>query len=77
MYWPNPAFRLKMIVILLAGLNAAVFSVFAHRLAASASAQESPGTLARVTGAMSLGLWLIVILLGRLLPTFEGSTSFF
>ena len=38
---------------------------------------EDAGTLTKVTAGLSLGLWLAVILLGRLLPTFEGSTSFF
>ena len=31
----------------------------------------------QVTAALSLFLWLSVLLLGRLLPAFEGSTSFF
>jgi hypothetical protein len=30
-----------------------------------------------VTAGASLAIWLCVILLGRLLPAFEGSTSFF
>jgi hypothetical protein len=30
-----------------------------------------------MTAGLSLGLWLAVILLGRLLPAFEGSTQFF
>src|SRR3974390_3288689 len=31
MYWPNPAFKLKMFMIVLAGLNALLFTVMAHR----------------------------------------------
>src|SRR5262249_20401912 len=31
MYWPNPAFKLKMFLILVAGLNALVFTVMEHR----------------------------------------------
>jgi hypothetical protein len=77
MYWPNPAFRLKMFFILLAGLNAIVFTVMEHRNALTLGADQSTGTLTRVTAGLSLSLWLAVLLLGRLLPAFEGSTSFF
>jgi hypothetical protein len=77
MYWPNPAFKLKMIVILLAGLNALVFTVMAQREVIGLGPDEDAGTLAKVTAGLSLSLWLIVILLGRLLPAFEGSTSLF
>jgi hypothetical protein len=38
---------------------------------------EATSTFTKVTASLSLTLWLVVILLGRLLPTFEGSTSFF
>jgi hypothetical protein len=77
MYWPSPAFKLKMFLILLAGLNALVFIVMAQRKTLSLRDDESTGTLAKVTAGLSLGLWLCVLLLGRLLPAFEGSTSFF
>ena len=77
MYWPSPAFKLKMFLILLAGLNALVFIVMAQRKTLSLRDDESTGTLAKVTAGVSLSLWLCVLLLGRLLPAFEGSTSFF
>lgn len=77
MYWPNPAFKLKMFLVLLAGLNALLFTVTEHRRVLVLGDEEDAGTLTKVTAGVSLGLWLAVILLGRLLPTFEGSTSFF
>ena len=77
MYWPNPAFKLKMFLILVAGLNALLFTVTEHRRVLVLGDEEDAGTLTKVTAGLSLGLWLAVILLGRLLPTFEGSTSFF
>ena len=77
MYWPNPAFKLKMFLVLLAGLNALLFTVTEHRRVLVLGDEEDAGTLTKVTAGLSLGLWLAVILLGRLLPTFEGSTSFF
>jgi hypothetical protein len=77
MYWPNPAFKLKMFLILLGGLNALLFTVMEHRHVLVMGDDEDTSTFTKVTAALSLGLWLCVILLGRLLPTFEGSTSFF
>jgi len=77
MYWPNPAFKLKMFLILLAGLNALIFTVMEHRRVLVLGDEENTGTFTKVTAGLSLSLWLAVILLGRLLPAFEGSTSFF
>jgi hypothetical protein len=77
MYWPSPAFKLKMFLILLAGLNALVFTVMAQRGVLALGDDEDTGKLAKVSAGLSLSLWLCVLLLGRLLPAFEGSTSFF
>jgi cytochrome bd-type quinol oxidase subunit 1 len=77
MYWPNPAFKLKMFFVLLAGLNALVFTVMDHRRVLVLGDNEETGAFTKVTAGLSLTLWFCVILLGRLLPTFEGSTSFF
>jgi hypothetical protein len=77
MYWPNPAFKLKMFLILLAGLNALLFTVMEHRRVLVMKDDAEAGTFTKVTAGLSLALWFCVILLGRLLPTFEGSTSFF
>jgi hypothetical protein len=77
MYWPNPAFKLKMFLILLAGLNALIFTVMEHRHALTLGDDDDTGTFTKVTAGLSLSLWLGVLLLGRLLPAFEGSTKFF
>jgi hypothetical protein len=77
MYWPNPAFKLKMIMVLLGGLNALLFTVMEHRHVLVMGDDESTSTFTKVTAGLSLGVWFCVILLGRLLPAFEGSTSFF
>ena len=77
MYWPNPAFKLKMVMVLLGGLNALLFTVMEHRRVLVMKDDEETSTFTKVTAGLSLTLWLCVILLGRLLPTFEGSTSFF
>jgi hypothetical protein len=48
-----------------------------HRHVLVIGDDEGTSTFTKVTAGLSLGLWLCVILLGRLLPPFEGSTSFF
>jgi hypothetical protein len=77
MYWPNPAFRLKMFLILLAGINALIFTLFEHKPALALGDDDQATTFMKVSAGLSLSLWLVVLLLGRLLPAFEGSTSFF
>jgi hypothetical protein len=66
-----------MFLILLAGLNALLFTVMEHRHVLVMKDDEDTGRFTKVMAGLSLSLWLAVILLGRLLPTFEGSTSFF
>jgi hypothetical protein len=77
MYWPNPAFKLKMFMVLLGGINALVFTVMEHRHVLVLGKDEHTGPLVKFTAGASLAIWLCVIVLGRLLPAFEGSTSFF
>jgi len=77
MYWPNPAFRMKMVLILLAGLNAILFTVMEYRHALTLGSGENVSALGRVSAGLSLGLWLGVLLLGRLLPSFEGAHDLF
>jgi hypothetical protein len=77
MYWPNPAFKLKMFMVLLGGINALVFTVMEHRHVLVLGKDEHTNSLVKVTAGASLATWLCVIVLGRLLPAFEGSTSFF
>jgi hypothetical protein len=77
MYWPNPAFKLKMFMVVLGGVNALVFTVMEHRHVLVLGRDERTSPLGKITAGASLAIWFCVILLGRLLPTFEGSTSFF
>lgn len=70
LYFTNPAFFLKLGVIALGGLNAIWFTFAEHRQIAGLPNEANAPTLARVLAAASLVMWLLVILLGRLLPTF-------
>ena len=65
-YYPNIAFRLKMLFILLAGLNALYFALTVHR-----HTTEDPGAAVRTVSALSFLFWIGVIILGRFIPYVE------
>lgn len=70
-YVYNPAFHLKMLCVILAGLNVLVFYATSfRRLNALESAPEGP-MLAKLNGAVSLGLWITVIVLGRMITFYR------
>ena len=69
-YYPNIAFRLKMLLVLLAGLNAFYFALTVHRQAVQPDRDEAGTTIKTVAG-LSLMFWVGVIILGRLIPYVE------
>jgi hypothetical protein len=65
--YDNPAFRLKLLLILLAGVQALLFQFIAHR---HFSVWDDRGALpfaARLSGAISLLLWIAIVAAGRLI----------
>jgi hypothetical protein len=77
MYLPNPVFRLKLVLIAVAGLNAVLFTVMEHRHVLALRDDEDTTTFTKLAAGLSLSLWVLIILAGRMLPTFEGSRDFF
>jgi hypothetical protein len=63
----NPFFRLKMVTLILVGVNAWVFQRTVYRNVDWDQAPDLPRS-ARVTGVLSLALWAIMITLGRMIP---------
>jgi len=64
-YFENTAFRAKMVLLVLAGLNMLVFHLVTMR---GGRVNDGPGPLpagARVAGLLSVSLWLGVIACGR------------
>jgi len=64
-YFANTAFRIKLLILLLAGINMLVFQLITHRGVAKwdrAATVPLPGMLA---GALSLGFWIAVVFFGR------------
>ena len=69
-YYPNIAFRIKMLFIILAGLNALYFALTVqHRHTAQKG--ERTGTDIKMVSALSFLFWIGVIILGRFIPYVE------
>lgn len=68
----NPAFAIKLGLIVLAGINALYFELsIGRRLAVRGGSAAVPVVVpraAQVAGAASIGLWSLVIVFGRLIP---------
>lgn len=70
-YVYNSAFHLKMLCVLLAGLNVAVFYLtMFSRVKALGPGAQAP-LPARASGAISLVLWVTVIICGRMITFFR------
>ncbi len=74
-YWGNPAFKMKLILIMLAGANALVFTLVEHRKIAALGADADTPVLSKATAMLSLSLWMGVLLIGRLLPVFVNTQN--
>jgi hypothetical protein len=59
------AFRVKFVLLLLAGLNMAIFHAFAWRLMKQRNAVAKTPAMARLAGLISLVLWIGVVASGR------------
>ncbi len=66
-YFNNTAFRIKMLLLVLAGVNMAVFHLTADKKAAQWDRDRSAPGLGKVTAALSLTLWLAIIVAGRVI----------
>jgi len=64
-YAKNPQFIAKMAVLLLAGINMALFHLTTYRRIGSWDESLPPPASARVAGATSLVLWISIVVLGR------------
>jgi hypothetical protein len=65
--YQNIFFRTKMIMLLLAGLNVWIFHSGVYRRVATWDAASVPPRAARVAGALSLVLWVCIVLSGRMI----------
>jgi hypothetical protein len=68
----NPAFRVKLVLLALAGANAALFHGTIYRTVDTWGSGAHPPFPARVLAAMSAALWFAVIVSGRLIAVFHS-----
>ena len=65
--YQNIFFRLKMITLVVAGLNAWMFHNTVHRQVATWDLDRVPPKRARFAGAASLVLWAVIVVSGRMI----------
>jgi len=65
-YYNNSFFRIKMVLLALSGLNMMVFELTAGRTIHGWDKSPSAPRAGRTVGALSLALWMGVIVMGRL-----------
>jgi len=63
--YPNPAFRLKMLMILLAGINAMFFQWTSYRSVGKWGDTPATPIGAKVAGALSILFWFGIVAAGR------------
>lgn len=64
-YWGTVPFRAKMLLLFLAGVNMLVFHATIHRSVAVWGRRPRTPRAAKISGGISLGLWIGVITFGR------------
>lgn len=64
-YAANVPYVSKMVVLLLAGINMAIFHLTAYRRIVQWNDALPPPAGVRLAGATSLSLWIVVVFLGR------------
>lgn len=64
-YFDNIPFRVKMLLLMLAGINMAIFHLSAYRSVHQWNNQLPTPTAARIAGTLSLGFWVGVVFFGR------------
>jgi hypothetical protein len=65
MCYQNLAFRLKMLMLLLIGINAGVYEVITRRKGVEWAVVQKTPVGAKLTAVVSLSLWCGVIVAGR------------
>ena len=65
--YQNVFFRLKMLTLVVAGLNAWIFHANVHRRVASWDLDRVPPRAARTAGVLSLVLWAVIVVSGRMI----------
>lgn len=63
----NTPFQIKMVLLVLAGINMFIFELITARNVGVWDLSSPPPNAARIAGLLSIGLWLAIIVCGRLI----------
>ena len=74
-YLENNAFLLKMLLIVIAGVNALGFTLWEQPKVITIGPEQETPQSAKIFAGLSLFLWLFILLLGRWLPIFTVGTN--
>lgn len=66
-YFENTAFRLKILVLLVAGANMLIFHLVTYRSVGTWGREAVPPVSVKIAGAFSLTCWVGVVFFGRLI----------
>ena len=70
-YWPNIAFRIKMILMLIAGINLVIYKMKVEPQLLRGEYDNEASSLAKAIALTSMVAWVGVLAGGRLIPYFE------
>jgi hypothetical protein len=76
-YWRNPAFKIKMVLVILAGINALYFTVAEYKEVLILAPEHRISLKIKISAFLSLAIWVCVITFGRLIVAFQGSPDLF
>jgi uncharacterized membrane protein len=69
--YPNAVFRLKMLLIVAAGVNAMVFHLTTNRQAEHWERNRTTPIAAKIAGLTSIALWFGIVIAGRFIAYFD------
>jgi hypothetical protein len=72
-YVYNPSFHFKMLFVAAAGVNALAFYLTSYRAVMASGASPDAPRGAKIIAAISLSLWILVLVAGRLLTFYRPS----
>ena len=70
--WSNPAFKVKMALVLIAGLNALWFTLAENKKIAAMPPYGDTDALVKFSAGLSLAAWTLVIICGRMIVGLVG-----
>ena len=71
-YYPNPYFRIKMLLLTLTGVHALVFRRSVYRNTAAMDSGRAVAGKAKLAACLSLCLWLGILSMGRWIAYYEA-----